>query len=105
MPELSSLKVDRTSAKDYVEVSITNPDGTTRKLSAKEVKEYIKKLVFGGKSLDALEKQLIKDGIRGNQWEKRKRLMALLTSLLEGNIKEEEQEELARELDQAGGDE
>ncbi len=99
MPEISSAFVEKNiPVNKFNRINITEDDGSIRELNSSEVKKFIKDLVFGGKKLSQLEKDLIKVGISGTSWIKRKKIMKLFEDLFDDKLEDNDREELLGEF-------
>ncbi|RLC38773.1 hypothetical protein DRH27_01440 [Candidatus Falkowbacteria bacterium] len=56
-------------------------DGEKITLSEADLVEYLKNLFEGGKSITQAEKQMINDGIKDRQWQRRKEIITLLEQI------------------------
>jgi len=71
--ELSSNEFDR-------EIKIMK-DGEQITMKQNELKKYLADLFEGGRTLSSVEKKLIKDGLEGGQWERRKEIIKILENI------------------------
>jgi hypothetical protein len=98
--EITSTSVEKISQRKFIPLKIKGEDGVIKELSEKEVKTHIKKFVHGGKSPNQLEKQLIKEGVYGDAWPDREKIMALFSAAHDNTISKQEREELGRMLEE-----
>ncbi len=89
---------NKTVAEEFNKLKITEKDGTIRELNPAETQKYIADLLFGGKTLNTLEKNLIEAGVKGNDWAKRKKIMKLLEDRFTDKIDKKGIEELREEF-------
>lgn len=98
-PEVNRMFIEKNiPAAKFSKLTIVEGD-EARQLSPVEAKKYIIDMVTGGKKLTQVEKQLIKDGVKGPAWEDRKKLMKLLGDFFEDKLSDEDVSELREELE------
>ena len=68
-------------SKDVRRQIIIEKDGEEIKLKGSEIVQYLQNIFEGGKSLTLAEKEMIKDGLKDSQWERRKEIVKLLENI------------------------
>lgn len=63
------------------EITIEKKDGEKAVLKGSEIIEYLQDIFEGGKTLTLAEKEMIKDGLKDSQWERRKEIVELLENI------------------------
>lgn len=100
MPEISSTFVEQNIvAHEFNKIKIAEEDGTSRELNPRETKKFIMDLVFGGKKLSTLEKDLIEAGISGTYWGQRKQIIKLFEDRFADNLDDQGRESLREEFE------